>query len=463
KTIVDLAMEMASRRTFISLTLAVQRQDHGEQSYWMAVALGAALGQFGLPGGGVGLTFGASGNVGAGHVRKRIPGLPVPKRPSGTPTISVSRVAELLEGVPGPQPFNGSAEPYPDIRLVYWVGGNVFHHHQDLNRLMKAWSRPETIVVHEPFWTPAAKRADIVLPATTPLERSDLGAGENLLIAMQPVLAPYAEARDDFAIFSGIASRLGFGDDFSEGRTAEQWVEHLYEQFRQQNNGAPPLDELREQGTLIHDVPKMGATDQVFLEAFCQDPQAHPLATPSGKIELYSQIIAGYGYDDCPGHPMWLEPFERLGTPAAERHSLHLISNQPVGRLHSQYDHGEASQSTKVRGREPCRMHPDDARARGIEAGDIVRLYNDRGACLAAVVISDAVMSGAVQLSTGAWFDPDENGMCKHGNPNVLTRDKGTSKLSQGPSAHTCLVEVEKFVGELPPVTAFDPPEFVVR
>ena len=65
-----------------------------------------------------------------------------------------------------------------------------------------------------------------------------------------------------------------------------------------------------------------------------------------------------------------------------------------------------------------------------------------------------------MQLATGAWYDPDETGMCKHGNPNVLTRDKGSSSLGQGPTAHTCLVEVERYTGDPPPVTAFDSPPF---
>jgi biotin/methionine sulfoxide reductase len=188
-----------------------------------------------------------------------------------------------------------------------------------------------------------------------------------------------------------------------------------------------------------------------------------PLPTPSGRIELCSPAIAAFGYDDCPPHPTWLEPYERLGTPAAERHPLHLVSNQPSARLHSQYDHSDASLATKVAGREPLRIHPDDAAARGVAGGDVVRVFNDRGACLAGAVISDAVMPGVVQLSTGAWYDPDEDGMCRHGNPNVLTRDKGTSRLAQGPTAHTCLVEVERFDGPVPPVRAFEPPELVAR
>jgi biotin/methionine sulfoxide reductase len=317
--------------------------------------------------------------------------------------------------------------------------------------------------MHEPYWTPSAKHADIVLPATIPLERSDLGAGETLLLAMSPVLEPFGEARDDYAIFAALAERLGFGDTFTEGRSADEWVEHLYESFRTANNSAPPFEEFKAAGTLAHDMPAMGDTDQVFLADFRADPEQHALPTPSGRIELYSQRIAGYGYDDCPGHPTWLEPYERLGTRDAEQFPLHLVSNQPVGRLHSQLDHGEASQATKLAGREVCRLNPVDAAARGLVTGDLVRVFNDRGACLAAVVLSDAVMSGAVQLSTGAWYDPDDDGMCKHGNPNVLTRDKGTSRLAQGPTAHTCLVEVSRHEGVAPVVTAFDLPAFVAR
>jgi biotin/methionine sulfoxide reductase len=308
-----------------------------------------------------------------------------------------------------------------------------------------------------------AKFADIVLPATTPLERNDLGGAETMLVAMKQAIQPIGAARDDYAIFSEIAERLDFVDEFTLGMTADEWVRHLYESFRAENDYAPSFEEFWTAGTLHHDMPQMGATDQVFLSSFIGDPESSPLNTPSGRIELFSESIAGFEYDDCPGHPTWIEPFERLGTEAAERWPLHLISNQPRTRLHSQYDHGELSKASKVHDREPVRLHPDDAAARGIDDGTVVRLFNDRGACLAGAVISDAVAPGVVQLATGAWYDPAPDGTCIHGNPNVLTRDKGTSKLAQGPSSNTCLVEVERFEGTLPPVTAFDAPEFVDR
>src|SRR3712207_6202293 len=137
---------------------------------------------------------------------------------------------------------------------------------------------------------------------------------------------------------------------------------------------------------------------------FRQDPIALPLPTPSGKIEVFSATIDGFGYEDCPGHPTWLEPGEWLGADLARRFPLHLISNQPRTRLHSQWDHGELSQAGKIGGREPVWINPVDAAARGIATGDVVRVFNDRGACLAGALVTDAVRPGGVQLATGAWF-----------------------------------------------------------
>lgn len=460
--IVSLAHEMAAKRTLVNLSLSTQRAHHGEQPYWMALALACVLGQVGLPGGGYAFSFGTQGNTGAGQTRARIPGLPVPMRQPGPPTIAVSRITEMLERPLEQYDFDGRRGRFPDIRLVYWSGGNPFHHHQDLNRLMRAWQRPETIVVQEPFWSPIARRADIVLPATTPLERTDIGGAETMLIAMAAVAEPVGESRDDYWIFARLAERLGFGEQFTEGRTAEEWIEVIYEIHRAADPQAPTYEEFRAEGyAMAPGKALMGEPTQVYLGGFRADPKGKPLRTPSGRIELWSDTIAGYGYDDCPPHPAWMEPFERLGGARSNRWPLHLVSNQPRARLHSQYDHAAPSQATKVAGRAPARMHPTTAAARGISDGDVVRLYNDRGACLAGAVLDDAVIPEAVQLSTGAWYDPGPDGTCRAGNPNTLTADVGTSRLAQGPSAHTCLVEIERYDGEPPPVESYLPPEII--
>jgi biotin/methionine sulfoxide reductase len=184
-----------------------------------------------------------------------------------------------------------------------------------------------------------------------------------------------------------------------------------------------------------------------LFEQFRADPEAAPLRTPSGKIELYSPTVAGFGYDDCPGHPVWLEPDEWHGAPAARRFPLILIANQPSTRLHSQLDVGAVSRAAKVAGREALRINPADAAARGIADGDVVRVFNDRGACLAGAVLTDDVRPGVIQLPTGAWYDPspEEPGLCVHGNPNAVTADVPSSRLSQGCTGQHALVQVKRF------------------
>jgi biotin/methionine sulfoxide reductase len=108
-------------------------------------------------------------------------------------------------------------------------------------------------------------------------------------------------------------------------------------------------------------------------------------------------------------------------------------------------------------------MHPEAATSRGIRDGDIVRLFNERGACLAAVRLSAGMRKDVVQLPTGAWFDPVDDGhgrmMCVHGNPNVLTRDVGTSSLAQGCTGQLTVVQVERYEGALPAIRAYEPPQ----
>ena len=361
--------------------------------------------------------------------------------------------------------YDGRQHTYADIRAVYWAGGNPFHHHQDLNRLRRALGRPDTVIVHEPYWTPMARHSDLVLPATTSLEREDIGSGRSdaRIIAMHQVVTPVGGARNDHDILAALARRLGFEDAFTEGRDERAWLEHLYERaalsLRGMGVDAPNFADFWEHGSIA--VPDSDE-DRTLFDEFRADPEAHRLRTPSGRIELFSETIDAFGYPDCPGHPTWLEGDEWLGSPRAEQFPLALVANNPATRLHSQLDHGAYSQASKVQGREPLRMHAADAAARGVRDGEIVRVYNDRGSCLAGLVVSDAVRTGVVQLSTGAWFDPDdaraEQAMCVHGNPNVITKDVGTSALSQGCSGQHALVEIERWDGAVPPVRAFEPP-----
>lgn len=469
-SITQLARRMASSRTMINVAWALQRGDHGEQPYWMGITLACLLGQIGTPGGGFALAYGPVGIEGANARTFSGPLLPQGMNAVKTP-IPVARITDMLENPGGQYDFDGKVCTYPDIRLIYWAGGNPFHHHQDLNRFTRAWrSKPETIVVNEQYWTPAAKFADIVLPANTMLERDDIGSSnrDRHMIAMKRAIDPVAESRSDYDIFSGLAERCGVKEKFTEGRSEMAWLRHLYDISRERAGKIgielPAFEAFWAEGLIEVPAPLEPA---VMLRKFREDPVANKLPTPSGRIEITSPTIASFNYDDCPGHPSWFEPVEWLGSPLAQKYPLHLMSHQPSTRLHSQYDHGSYSVAAKIQGREAITLHPADAAARGIRAGDVVRVFNDRGACLAGVKIDDGVRQGVAVLPTGAWFDPlDVNDVAvleKHGNPNVLTLDKGTSKLTQGSTAHTTLVEVELFRSELPRVTAFDPPAFVSR
>jgi biotin/methionine sulfoxide reductase len=459
----SLARRMASARTLVHVSWSLQRAEHGEQPVWAGIALAALLGQVGLPGGGFGHGYSSMADVGHGGPPYRLPALSQGRNPI-TEFIPVARVADMLLDPGGPFDYNGREYNYPRTRLVYWTGGNPFHHHQDLQRLRRAFGMPDTVVVHEPYWTATARHADIVLPATTTLERDDFGAGrrDSYLLAMKRVLPPVAEARDDYEIFTGLARRLGVADEFTEGRTASDWLVHLYDEWRsgliEHGHNLPEFDRFWAEGALELPDQRVG---RVLLADFRADPERKRLNTPSGRIELYSDTVAGFGYDDCPGYPRWLEPRDWLGSPRADRYGLHLIANQPTTRLHGQLDMGAHSQGSKVAGREPVRVHPEDAAARGIRDGDVVRVFNDVGSCLAGAVLSEDVRRGVVQLSTGAWFDPSsELATCAHGNPNVLTTDKGTSRLAQGCAGQHALVELEPVPEPVPPVRAYERPRF---
>jgi biotin/methionine sulfoxide reductase len=187
--------------------------------------------------------------------------------------------------------------------------------------------------------------------------------------------------------------------------------------------------------------------------------------TDSGLIEISSERIASFGYDEMPGIPIWTDRPERLGSDRSKSYPLMLLANQPSHRLHSQLDMGAFSQESKTANRETLRMHPDDAAARGLVSGEIAEVFNDRGMLLAGVGVSEAVARNVVQLSTGAWFAPTDNGrgemLCANGNPNVLTEDLGTSRLTQGCAGAHTLVEVRKARTPVPDAGLTSPPIFV--
>ena len=459
----QLARDMAASRTMINVAWGVQRTDHGEQPIWAGLALACMLGQIGQKGTGYGFGYGCVASIGRSTKNMAWPSIPQGKNPIDE-FIPVARVTDMLLHPGESYQYNGTVRTYPDIHMVLWSGGNPYHHHQDLLRLEKGWQKPETVVVFEQGWTATARRADIVLPATTPLERTDimLSKTEPSLIYMSPVHEPVGEARDDHEILRLIAAKMGLEEAFTQGRSQEEWLRWLWDGSRtlaqEQGMELPEFDQFKQQGHVrLEDAEET----RIALADYISDPEKHPLGSESGKITLFNETIASFGLDDCPGHPAWLMPVEsRLNAPQG---GLHMISAQSDTRLHSQNDQGSESLQSKIEGREVCRLHPDTAAERGIKEGSIVRLHNARGATFAGVHFDPELRRDCIALQTGAWFDAAEvEGvrMDIHGNPNALTIDKGTSRLAQGNIGHTAIVFVEPWEKPLPPLSVSRQPEF---
>ncbi|MGL5241142.1 MAG: molybdopterin guanine dinucleotide-containing S/N-oxide reductase [Kluyvera ascorbata] len=466
----ELADIFHKNTTMLMSGWGMQRQQFGEQKHWMLVTLAAMLGQIGTPGGGFGLSyhFANGGNpTRRAAVLASMQGT-VKGGVDAVDKIPVARIVEALENPGAPYQHNGMDRHFQDIRFVWWAGGANFTHHQDTNRLIRAWQKPELVVISECNWTAAARHADIVLPATTSFERNDLtmtGDYSNQhLVPMKRVVAPRDEARDDFEVFAELSERWEPGGRarFTEGKNDLQWLETFYNIAGQR--GAPmgvtlPSFERFWQDNELIEMPE-NAQNAAFVRFsdFRADPLANPLKTPSGKIEIYSERIASFQYSDCPPHPMWLAPDEWHGN--AQPGQLQLLSAHPAHRLHSQLNHTSLRERYAVAGREPITLHPQDAQARQIRDGDLVRVWNARGQVLAGAAVSEDIKPGVICLHEGAWpdFAPEAGGICKNGAVNVLTKDIPSSRLGNGCAGNTALAWIEKYDGPALTLTAFDPP-----
>jgi biotin/methionine sulfoxide reductase len=253
------------------------------------------------------------------------------------------------------------------------------------------------------------------------------------------MIPPVAQARDDYDIFSGLAARMDVVDAFTEGHSATEWIETRYAAFEQaaQKVGidVPDWETLKAKNAVRLDLDPV-SEPHVPFGAFRTDPNGAPLGTPSGKVEIFSAKIASFGYESVPGHPTWMPP------DVSAQYPLRLVSPQPSNKLHSQLQSAIADGAdgplTEVE------MHPEDAAVRELHPGDIVRVQNKNGICIARLALTDDILRGVVAMQTGAWFRPGSDGTDLSGNPNTLTSDQGTSPLGQGSAAHNVGVEVMK-------------------
>ncbi|MCW8970420.1 MAG: molybdopterin-dependent oxidoreductase, partial [Rhodospirillales bacterium] len=264
----ELARAFRKSRTMLASGWSIQRQHHGEQSHWMLVTLASMIGQIGLPGGGFGLSYHyASGGAPSAN-SPVLPGITDGGKAvegaawltqAGAASIPVSRIVDMLENPGGEFDFNGKREKYPAVKMAYWTGGNPFAHHQDRNRMIKAWQSLETVVVQDFQWTATARFADIVLPATTSYERNDIDhIGDysmKAILAMKKVVDPVFEARNDYDIFAEIADRLGQKQAFTEGKSEMDWIRSFYaeavKQGQAKNIEVPDFDAFWKKGVVV--------------------------------------------------------------------------------------------------------------------------------------------------------------------------------------------------------------------
>jgi anaerobic dimethyl sulfoxide reductase subunit A len=331
--------------------------------------------------------------------------------------------------------LKGKAGGYPaDYKMVITCNTNYLNQDANINKTVRAFKALESVVVLEQFISPTARYADIVLPTTTFLERDDFTSGsDQLYMAFQrKCIEPIGECKPHYFIAAELAKKLGI-EDF-DTMTYEERIE----QMPKKNTLHLPLtlEMFREKGVMKIPLPE----PWVRFKEEIEDPEKHPFPTPSGKIEIYSERLAELNDPLIPPIPKWIEPWENRNDPLAKKYPLQLISTHPKRRAHTQM---ETIPWLRELVPQEVLMNTVDAKARGIRTGDLVRVFNDRGQMIIPARVSQRIMPGVVDINEGAWYAPDEKGVDRGGNPNVLTKDK-PSPLGAFTASSNALVQIEK-------------------
>jgi anaerobic dimethyl sulfoxide reductase subunit A len=330
--------------------------------------------------------------------------------------------------------LKGKAGGYPsDIKMVWVNCGNTLNQFPNVNKGVEAFKKLEFIIVTEQFMTSTAKFADILLPATTHLERN--GIFNN--IYAYKVIEPLGECKTDFDICAELAPRLGV-DNFSD-KTEDEWLETEWLQtkqyYSQRGRTFTTSDTPVKQDFCK---PLQTEVSDVFSRQF-EDPEKYPFPTPSGKIEIFSQELADLNNPLIPPIPKYIEHWEGRNDPLAKKYPLQLLTSHFKLRAHSNYDN-----VPWLRQLEPQRVwiNTADAEARGIHDGEEVRVFNDRGVVIIPAFVTETIMPGVVNLCEGGWFKPDSEGIDRGGCPNTLTKDEHSPAGAW--CTHTSLVQVAK-------------------
>lgn len=413
KVIQDFALRYGrSRPAAILPGLSIQRTLGGEDAFRMCFALQAATGNTGLSG------ASAGGFIGM-RPSPRIPLLIIKKGKENQPEIPVYQWADaILEGTEGGFPT--------DIRAFYSAGHNLLNQGSDINKNIKAFEKLEYTICHETFMTPTARYSDVILPATTPLEREDvIMALGNFIFYSARAVDPLHESKNDYDIFCDLAKRLGFYEKFSRNRTSEEWLQLMLEKSEVEDIAA-----FRKSGIYLAE-----KQDRVGLADFISNPSEHPLKTQSGKIEI---SFGKTSEERISNHPMC-----RINTPKPD-YPLYLVTPHSWVRINSTGANMPWANKIDPKG---LFLHREDAEKRGIEDGDKVLVTSPQGQARVQAIVSDDIFPGVACLHQGRWFDPDAEGIDTVGAANMLTSTTPTLP-SHGSRTHTVFVEINKDQGQ---------------
>ena len=447
-TIARLAREYACIKPGILYQgYGMQRRAYGEQVVLAGGALAAISGNVGLSGGwasGLGLQAPDGGPfwnvfpVGVNPVKASIPVF------LWTEAVLRGQGLGAEHGVRGVERLDNP------IKLIYAVASNcLINQHANLNRsrrILEDENRVEFIAVQDQFLTSSARFADLVLPACTQFEtwgcEDGWKYGEELIL-MPQLVEPLGDSKSDYRICSELAERLGLAEAYTQGRDERGWIDWAVEYYRRNRfPDMPDLNQLEVDNTGVYVHPVVEPA--VAFADFRADPEAHPLATPSGKIELFSSRLYEKGNpDEIPAVPKYIQEWESPFSPEAGRFPLQAIGHHSMGRVHSTHANNDWLQEAF-----PQRVfiNPLDARLRQIKDGGLVRVFNERGSLILPCRITPRILPGVVDIPQGAWWQPDPDGNDWGGSINTLTSERWTP-LAFGSAQHTLLVEVEKWSG----------------
>ena len=341
------------------------------------------------------------------------------------------------------------------IKMIFNYAGNTLtNQHSDINRtheILQDESKCEFIVVWDTFLTDSAKYADLLLPDVMPQEQpnfvsNDYAGNMGFIIMGQPATTPKFERKTLYSVLSEVADLMGEKDEFTEGHDEEGWLEYCYGQACESDPELPSFDEMLEMGVYRRQCPDGHV---VALKAFRDDPEANPLNTPSGKIEIYSEQLAEIADtweleegDVIDPLPVYAPGAEGYDDPLKETYPLQMPGFHYKARAHSSYG---CIDVLKQAAPQELWINPVDAEARGIADGDTVHVFNDRGTVEIVAKVTPRIMPGVVSMGQGAWHDADMAGdkVDKGGCINTLTSLR-PSPLAKANPQHSNLVEVEK-------------------